>query len=58
MSKKVEVNRSYFMPIRAAQNNILEGDGALYLHVPTIAGVVHRSGAVAVCNLHLPYRIY
>ena len=43
------------MSIRAAQNNIPEGDVALILHVPTPAGVVLRSGTVAVCNLYLPY---
>ena len=51
MSKKVAVNSPYFISIHAAQNNIPEGDGAL----PTPAGVVVRSGTVAVCNLHLPY---
>ena len=55
MSKKVEVNSPYFMSIHAAQNNIPEGDGALILPLPTPAGVVLRSGNVAVCNLHLPY---
>ena len=55
MSKKVEINSPYFMPIDAAQNNIPEGDGALILPLPTPAGVVLRSGTVAVCNLHLPY---
>ena len=45
----------YFLPIDAAQNNIPEGDGALILPLPTPAGVVLRSGTVAVCNLHLPY---
>ena len=43
------------MPIHPAQNNILKGDGALILPLPTPAGVVLRSGTVAVCNLHLPY---
>ena len=43
------------MPIDAAQNNIPEGDGAMILPLPTPAGVVLRSGTVAVCNLHLPY---
>ena len=43
------------MSIHAAQNNIIEGDGALILPLPTPAGVVLRSGTVAVCNLHLPY---
>ena len=43
------------MPIDAAQSNIPEGDGALILPLPTPAGVVLRSGTVAVCNLHLPY---
>ena len=55
MSKKVKVNSPYCMPIHAAQNNIPEGDGALILPLPTPAGVVLRSGNVAVCNLHLPY---
>ena len=55
MSKKVEVNSPYFMPIHAALNNIPEGDGALILALSTLAGVVFRSGTVAVCNLHLPY---
>ena len=55
MSKKVEVNSPYFMPIHAAQNNISESDGALILSLPTPAGVVLRSGTVAVCNLHLLY---
>ena len=55
MSKKVEVNSPYFMSIHAAQNNIPEGDGALILHLPTPAGVLLRSGTVAVCKLHLPY---
>ena len=54
MSKKVEVNSPYCMPIHAAQNNIPEGDGALILPLPTPAGVVLRSSTV-VCNLHLPY---
>ena len=40
MSKKVEVNSSYFTLIHAAQNNIPEGDGALILPLPTLAGVV------------------
>ena len=53
MSKKVEVNSPYFMSIHAAQNNIPEGDGALILPLPTPAGVLLRSGAVAVCKLHL-----
>ena len=43
------------MSIQAAQNNIPEGDGVLILPLPTPAGVVLRSGTVAVCNLHLPY---
>ena len=43
------------MSIHADQNNISEGDGALILPLPTAAGVVLRSGTVAVCNLHLPY---
>ena len=55
MSKKVDVNSPYFMSIHAAQNNIPEGDGALILSLPTPAGVVLKSGTVAVCNLHLPY---
>ena len=55
MSKKVEVNSIYFMSIYAAQNNIPKGDGALISPLPTPAGVVLRSGTVAVCNLHLPY---
>ena len=55
MSKKVKVNSPYFMSIHAAQNNIPEGDDALILPLPTPAGVVLRSGTVAVCNLHLPY---
>ena len=54
MSKKVKVNSPYCMPIYAAQNNIPEGDGALFFPLPTPAGVVVRSGTV-VCNLHLPY---
>ena len=55
MSKKEERNSPYFMPIDAAQSNIPEGDGALILPLPTPAGVVLRSGTVAVCNLHLQY---
>ena len=55
MSKKVEVNSPYFMSIHAAKNNIPKGDSALILLLPTPAGVVLRSGTVAVCNLHLPY---
>ena len=55
MSKKVEVNSPYFMPIHAALNNIPEGDVALILSIPTPAGVVFISGTFAVCNLHLPY---
>ena len=43
------------MSIHAAQNNIPDGDGALIVPLPTPAGVVVRSGTVAVCNLHLPY---
>ena len=54
MSKKVEVNSPYFMPIHAAQSNKPEGDGALILPI-TSSGVVLRSGTVAFCNLHLPY---
>ena len=56
MSKMLGVNSSYFVSIHAAQNYVPEGDGALILHVLTPAGVVLRSGTVAVCNLHLPYR--
>ena len=55
IAKKVAVNRPYFIPIHAAQNNIGEGDGALILPLLTPAGVVLRSGTVAFCNLHLPY---
>ena len=55
MSKKVKVNSPSFVLIHAAQNNIPEGDGALIVPLPTPAGVVVRSGTVAVCNLHLPY---
>ena len=55
MSKKVEVNSSYFMSVHAAQNNKPEGDGALILRLPTPAGFVLKSGTVAVCSLHLPY---
>ena len=55
MSKKVEINSPYFLPINAAQNNKPGGDCALILPLPTPAGVVLRSGTVAVCNLHLPY---
>ena len=55
MSKKVEVNSPYFMPIHAAQNNIPDGDGALILPLPTPAGFVLKSGTVAVCKPHLPY---
>ena len=58
MSKKVEVNSAYFMPIHKASNNISEGDGALISPLPTLARVVLRSATAAVCNLHLPYRIY
>ena len=43
------------MSIHAAQNIIPERDGALILPLPTPAGVVLRSGTVAVYNLHLPY---
>ena len=43
------------MSIHAAQNNIPDGNGALILPLPTAAGVVLRSGTVAVCNLDLPY---
>ena len=42
MSKKVEVNSPYFIPIHAAQNNIPKSDGALLLPFPTPAGVVLR----------------
>ena len=55
MSKKVQINSPYFLPINAAQNNKPGGDCALILPLPTPAGVVLRSGTVAVCNLHLPY---
>ena len=55
MSKQVEVNSAYFMPIHKASNNIPEGDGALISPLPTPAGVVLRSGTAAVYNLHLPY---
>ena len=55
MSKKVAANSPSFVLIHAAQNNIPEGDGALIVPLPTPAGVVVRSGTVAVCNLHLPY---
>ena len=55
MSKKIEVNSPFYMPIHAASNNIPEGEGALILPLPTPAVVVLRSGTVAVCNLHLPY---
>ena len=55
MSKKVEVNSPYFLPIHAAQNNKPEVDGALILPLPTPAGVVLRSGTVFVFNLHLTY---
>ena len=55
MSKKEEIKSPYFLPIDAAQNNIPKGDGALILPLSTPAGVVLRSGTVAVCNLHLPY---
>ena len=55
MSKKVAANSPSFVLIHAAQNNIPEGDGALILPLPTPAGVILRSGTVAVCNLHLPY---
>ena len=55
MSKKVKVNSPYFISIHAAQNNKPEGDGAVILPLPSLAGVVLRSGTVAVCNLHLPY---
>ena len=55
MSRKVAVNSPYFMSIHAAQNNKPEGDDALIVPLPTPAGVVVRSGTVAVCNLHLPY---
>ena len=53
--KKVEVNSPYFMSIYAGQNIIPERDGALILPLPTPAGVVLRSGTVAVYNLHVPY---
>ena len=55
MSKKVAANSPSFVLIHAAQNNIPEGDGALIVPLPTPAGVVVRSGTVAVCNLHLTY---
>ena len=55
MSKKVKVNSPYFMPIDAVQINIPESDSALILPLPTPAGVLLRSGTVAVCKLHLPY---
>ena len=55
MSKKVEVNSPYFMPIHAAQNNKPEVDGALILSLSIPAGVVLRSGTVFVFNLHLTY---
>ena len=55
MSKKVVANSPYFMSIHAAQNNIPDGDGALILPLPTLAGFVLRSVTVAFCNLHLPY---
>ena len=52
--KKVELS-PYFLSKHAVQNNKPEGDGALILPLFTPAGVVLRSGTVAVCNLHLPY---
>ena len=55
MSKKVAVNSPYFMSMHAAQNNKPEGDDAVIVPLHTPAGVVVRSGIVAVCNLHLPY---
>ena len=55
MSKKVAANSPSFVLMHAAQNNIPEGDGAFIVPLPTPAGVVVRSGTVAVCNLHLPY---
>ena len=51
----MEVNSPYFMPINAAQNNIPEADGVLISPLPTPAGVVLRSGTVAVCKLNLLY---
>ena len=50
MSKKVEVNSPFFMPILAAQNNISEGDGSLISPLPTPAGVVLRSSTVLVID--------
>ena len=38
--KKGRGTSSYFTLIHAAQNNIPEGDGALILPLPTLAGVV------------------
>ena len=43
------------MSIYAAQNNIPKGEGVLILPLPTPTVVVHRSGTVAPCNLHLTY---
>ena len=54
LSKKGEINGSYFRSIHAAQNNIPEGDGAL-IFPSTPAGVVLRGSTVAVCHLHVPY---
>ena len=52
MSKKVEVNSPYFMPIHAAQNSVPEGVRALILPLPTPAGVVLRSGTVTVTYIY------
>ena len=43
------------MPIHVPQSNIPDRDAALILPLRTPAGVVLRSGTVAVCNLHLPH---
>ena len=51
MSKKVEVNSPYFMPIHAAENYMPEGDGALILSLLTASCVVLRSVTVAVWGM-------
>ena len=61
MSKKMEVNSPYFMSIHAAENNIPESDGALILVIlplPTPAGVVLRSGTVAVWGMDYNFKMF
>ena len=58
MSKKVAANSPSFVLIHAAQNNIPEGDGALIVPLPTPAGVVLRSGTVAVWGMDYNLKMF